>query len=148
MDNLTTTTRTFSGSIGIGLIISLITAVIMIAMLKSGIAPFPEAPSLAFAEKIIGHKLPMPIGLLFHTAYVTFWTVVFLRFSPQKNIKMALALAVVLWLVVLGLFFPVIGWGFAGLSISPKMIPASFMPHLIFGLLLWGINKYAFQKRS
>jgi len=118
----------------------------MTVLLKAGIAPFPKAPSLAFAETLLGHQLPMPVGLLFHTIYVTFWSVLFLRFSPKKNIKMALALAFVLWLIVLSIFFPVIGWGFAGLAISPKLIPASFMPHLLFGLLLWAINKYTVNK--
>lgn len=33
-------------------------------------------------------------------------------------------------------------WGVAGLNVSPKLIPASFVPHFVFGLLLWGLDKY------
>lgn len=47
-----------------------------------------------------------------------------------------------LWLVVLALFFPLVGWGFAGLHVRPKLIPASLLPHLLFGLLLWGLDTY------
>lgn len=47
-------------------------------------------------------------------------------------------LALILWIGVLIVFFPVIGWGFLGLGIGPKLIVASFVPHLLFGLFLWG----------
>ncbi len=73
---------------------------------------------------------------------IQIWSVIYIRFFPQRNIKTALALAGALWLVILALFFPIVGWGFAGLHISPKLIPASFMPHLLFGMLLWGLDKY------
>jgi len=26
--------------------------------------------------------------------------------------------------------------------VSPKLIPASFLPHLMFGLFLWGLDRY------
>jgi len=28
------------------------------------------------------------------------------------------------------------------LHVSPKLIPASFLPHLLFGLFLWGLDTY------
>lgn len=132
-------------AIGIGLGVSVLTALVMVTLLKTGVSPFPKPPSLAFAETLLGRTLPMPAGLLFHTAYVTFWSVAYVRFFPQRNLKTALALAGFLWLVILAVFFPVVGWGFAGLHVSPKLIPASFMPHLLFGVLLWVLDKYVRQ---
>ncbi len=125
----------------IGLAVSVLTAIFMIIMMKAGIAPFPKPPSLAFAQTLIGHPLPLPVGLLFHTAYVTFWSVLYLKFFGNNSLAKALGLAGVLWIVILTVFFPIIGWGIAGTGISPKLIPASFVPHLLFGLLLWGIAK-------
>lgn len=133
-------------SIGIG--VSVLTAIIMVALLKAGVSPFPKPPSLAFAETLLGRTLPMPVGLLFHTVYVTFWSVIFVRYFPRKNILTALGLAAVLWLVVLAVFFPIVGWGFAGLAISPKLIVASAVPHILFGLLLWGLDRYFGQNTS
>ncbi len=130
-------------AIGIGLAISVLTALMMVTLQKTGVSPLPKPLGLAFAEKLLNRSLPLPVGLLFHTAYVTFWSVVFLRFFPRRNIKFALLLAGMLWLGVLLVFFPIVGWGLAGTNISPKLIPASFMPHLLFGLLLWVLNKYA-----
>src|SRR3546814_19431988 len=106
------------------------------------LSPFPEPPSLAFAQTVIGRDLPLPVGLLFHTVYVTFWVAIFVRYFPRRDILTALGLAAGLWLVILVVFFPIVGWGFAGLAVSPKLIPASFVPHLLFGLLLWALDKY------
>ena len=128
-------------AIGIGIAVSVLTAIVMVILTKTGVSPFPKPPSLAFAETLLGQSLPMPAGLLFHTAYVTFWSVVFVRYFPRKTVLTALALAAVLWVGVLAVFFPVVGWGFAGLAISPKLIVASILPHLLFGLLLWGLDR-------
>lgn len=136
------TKPSWTRSIGIGIAVSVVTAVIMVALLRAGLSPFPKPPSLAFAETLLRQPLPMPVGLLFHTVYVTFWSVVFVRYFPRKNLLTALGLAFVLWLVILALFFPLIGWGLAGLAISPKLIPASALPHLLFGLLLWGLDRF------
>ena len=135
-------------AIGIGLAISVLTALLMVTLSKTGVSPLPKPLGLAFAETLLGRSLPLPVGLLFHTAYVTLWSVVFVRFFPQRNIKSALLLAGALWLGVLLVFFPVVGWGLAGMNVSPRLIPASFVPHLLFGLLLWALEKYARRNRK
>ncbi|WP_148862839.1 hypothetical protein [Marinobacter fonticola] len=137
-----THSTTWTRAIGIGLGVSILTAIVAVALLKAGVSPFPKPPSLAFAETLLGRTLPLPVGLLFHTAYVTFWSVVFVRFFPRKNLLTALGLAAALWVVILVVFFPLVGWGVAGLAISPKLIVASAVPHLLFGLLLWGLDRY------
>ena len=141
MTDSTAVKPTWARAIGIGIGVSILTAVVM-ALSKAGVSPFPKSPSLAFAETLLGRALPLPVGLLFHTAYVTFWSVVFVRFFPRKNLLTALGLAAVLWVVILVVFFPLLGWGIAGLAISPKLIVASAVPHLLFGLLLWGLDRY------
>lgn len=132
--------RSWPRAIGIGLAVSILTALVMGVLMRLGVSPFPKPPSLAFAETVLSRNLPLPIGVLFHTVYVTFWSVVFVRFFPRRNLKTALALALALWLVILAIFFPIVGWGFAGLGIGPQLIPASLLPHLLFGLLLWGLD--------
>ncbi|MEA3252935.1 MAG: hypothetical protein U9Q35_15560 [Pseudomonadota bacterium] len=142
MTDSTAVKPTWTRAIGIGLGVSILTAIVSVVLLKSGVSPFPKPPSLAFAETLLGRTLPLPVGLLFHTAYVTFWSVVFVRFFPRKNLMTALGLAAVLWVVILVVFFPLLGWGIAGLAVSPKLIVASAVPHLLFGLLLWGLDRY------
>ncbi|MBI1425699.1 MAG: hypothetical protein GC149_19905 [Gammaproteobacteria bacterium] len=139
--------RSWTGAIGIGIAVSILTAIIMVAATKAGLSPFPKPPSLAFAETVLGHTLPLPVGLLFHTAYVTFWSLVFVQFFPKRGFWPAMALAGALWIVILAVLFPLVGWGFAGLHVSPKLIPASFLPHLLFGLFLWALETYIPRKR-
>ena len=134
--------RSWLRAIGIGVLASIITAVVMLVLTSAGLSPFPKPPSLAFAETVLARSLPLPVGLLFHTVYVTFWAVMFVRYFPRRNLWTALALAAVLWLVILVVFFPIVGWGLAGLSVSPRLITASFVPHLLFGLLLWAFDRY------
>ncbi len=138
--------RSWLRAIGIGLLVSVLTALVMITLLKTGVSPLPKPLGLAFAETVLRRDLPIPVGLLFHTVYVTFWSVMFVRLFPNRSFKFALILAGALWLGVLLIFFPIVGWGLAGTNVSPKLIPASFIPHLLFGLLLWALNKYARRK--
>lgn len=146
MKDTRTSGRSWPRAIGIGVGVAVLTAIVMVTLLKTGISPFPKPPSLAFAETLFGRELPLPVGLLFHTAYVTFWCVVYVRFFPQRNLKTAFGLAFVLWLAVLAVFFPLVGWGFAGTHVSPKLIPASLLPHVLFGILLWSLDKYLPRK--
>lgn len=148
MNKLQADRRSWTGAIGIGIAVSILTAIIMVATTKAGLSPFPKPPSQAFAETLLGRTLPLPVGLLFHTAYVTFWSVVFVQFFPKRGFWPAMALAGVLWVVILAVFFPVVGWGFAGLHVSPKLIPASFVPHLLFGLFLWALENYLPRKHT
>lgn len=134
--------RSWSRGAGIGILVSILTAAVMIALTAAGMSPFPQPPSLAFAETVVGRSLPLPVGLAFHTVYVTFWCVVYVRYFPRRDIWTASLLAVFLWLVILAVFFPIVGWGFAGLSVGPQLIGASFVPHLLFGLLLWASDRY------
>lgn len=140
--------RSWPGAVGIGIAVAILTAIIMVAATKAGLSPFPKPPSLAFAETVLGRALPLPVGLLFHTAYVTFWSVVFVQFFPRRGFWPAMALAGGLWLFILAVFFPVVGWGFAGLHVSPKLIPASFVPHFLFGLFLWALETYIPRKHA
>ena len=89
----------------------------------------------------------MPIGLLFHVAYVTFWGVAYVAlFWDRLTLLNALWLGLALWAVILIFFFPLVGWGFFGLGISPKLIPASLAPHVIFSVFLWGLCRVVFKK--
>ncbi len=139
----TTRPSSWPRALGIGIAVSLITAVIMQLLMAAGISPLPAPPSLVFAERLLGvDPLPMPVGLLFHTVYVTFWAVLYLRYFPQRSLFHASMLTLELWLIVLIIIFPFIGWGIAGMGVSPALIPASLLPHVLFALLLWGLDIY------
>ena len=131
---------------GVGVANGLLLSVIMVTAFKSGVSPLPKPVGLAFAETVLGRPLPLPVGLLFHLAYVTFWSMAFVAFLRDSlTLRNAFVLALALWIGVLVVFFPIIGWGLFGLAIGPKLIVASFVPHLLFGVFLWGLCRFAFR---
>lgn len=138
--------RHWGRALVLGIVNAILLSAVMVPAFRAGISPMPEPPSLAFAETLLSRPLPLPVGLLFHVAYVAFWSVVFVAWTfPRLTFGRALALAVILWVVSLVIFFPIIGWGFLGLGVSPKLIVASLVPHVLFGLFLWGLGRVMFK---
>ncbi len=136
-------------ALGIGVLTAVLLSAIMVPAVELGIAPLPEPPSLALAKLLLGANAPLPVGLLFHVAYVTFWSVVYVSvFRDRLTFLNALWLGLALWIVILVVFFPLLGWGFFGLAISPKLIPASLVPHLLFAVVLWGLCRWGFKAKT
>jgi len=46
--------------------------------------------------------------------------------------------------VTLSVFFPFVGWGFLGLAVSPELIVAALVSHVLFALFLWELAHWAF----
>jgi len=121
----------------------------MVPAFKLGVSPLPKPLGLAFAETLLGRTFPLPVGLMFHVVYVTFWAVIYVVvFRARRTLVSALLLGLGLCLIVLVVFFPVVGWGFLGLSVGPKLIVASLVPHLLFGVFLWGLCRFVFRNRA
>jgi len=137
-------------TVAVGIGVAILTAVVMVSALRSGLSPLPKPLGLAFAETLLGTKLPLPVGLLFHTAWVTLFTAVYVMlFRNALTFMRAFWLAAALWALVLIFFFPFVGWGFLGLAVTPKLIIAAAVPHLLFAVFLWGLCRLAFgQTRS
>lgn len=141
--------RDIAKAFGVGIGTSLILSAISVPMFLTGISPLPEPPSLAFAETLFGTTLPLPVGLLFHIAYVTTWSMFFVWVSRENlSFVRALILALGLWIVTLVVMFPFIGWGFLGLSVGPKLIIAALIPHLLFAAALWGMCRLVFDRNT
>ena len=136
-------------AIGVGVGTAILLSAVMVPAFKLGISPLPKPLGLAFAETVLGRSLPLPVGLLFHVVYVTFWAVVYVAvLRAHRPLVSALLLGLVLWLIVLVVFFPVVGWGLLGLGVGPKLIVASLVPHLLFAVFLWGLCRFAFRPQA
>lgn len=130
---------------GVGILTAIFLSAVMMVMQKTGLSPLPGPLGPAFAERLVGHPLPLPAGLLFHVVYVTFWSIAFVTlYRDDLSFSKALLLALALWIGVLVVFFPVVGWGFFGLGIGPKLIIGSLIPHLLFAAFLWGLCRMMF----
>ncbi len=132
----------------VGIATALMLTAVMTGMMASGFSALPKPLGLAFAETVIGRALPLPVGLLFHVVYVMFWSVFYVSLSRDTfSLVTALILGGVLWVGVLVVFFPIVGWGFLGLAVSPKLIVASLVPHILFAVILWGLCCIVFKSK-
>lgn len=145
----TTEPRILGRGAVLGLVNGILLSLIMVPAFRAGIPPIPQPPSLVFAETVLGRSLPLPVGLLFHLVYVAFWSAVWVAWDhPRLRFATALALGLVLWVVALVVFFPINGWGLLGLGVSPKLIPAALVPHLLFVVFLWGLGRLFFRRQG
>lgn len=138
------TGKDIAKAVGVGILTAVLLSLIMVPAFKAGISPMPKPLGLAFAQTLLG-KVPLPVGLLFHLLWVTTVSALYLAFiQRQPTFGKVLAYGLVLWVLVLLVFFPLVGWGFLGLGVSPKLIIASLVPHVLFALFLWGLGRWAF----
>ena len=136
-------------AIAVGIGVSILTAAFMIATAKAGVSPFPKALGLAFAETVLGRTLPLPVGLLFHTVWVTAFSALYVvLFRDALTFVWALGLGFALWLCALVFFFPIVGWGFLGLAVGPKIIVGAAISHFLFAAFLWGLYRWAFRRAA
>jgi hypothetical protein len=137
------TTKDYVKALGVGIGTGVLLSLIMVPAARAGISPMPKPLGLAFAQLLLG-KVPLPVGILFHIAYVTLWSVIYLIAFERRTFLNALWLALGLWALVLVFFYPLVGWGFLGLAVSPMLIAASLVLHILFAVFLWALSRWAF----
>ncbi len=138
----------------VGLLGSLAMFIIMQITLATGMAPFNVPPSAAFLIKM---GIPAkPLALIGHFLYGAFWSIILVAiYKDSVSIGKGIILALILWLIMMLILSPIIGWGIFGfgeasemakdaklyLEAGPKYLIATLILHLIFGLVVGGVNK-------
>jgi hypothetical protein len=131
----------------VGVLVAIGTGAVTVPLFKLGIAPMPEAPSLAFAKTLFG-PVPDVAGLVFHLVYVTGVTAAALAILGPRPGALPIALvSAALYVVALVIVFPLVGWGLAGLAVTPKIAGAAIAPHVLYGLVFWAADRLVFGQR-
>lgn len=100
----------------------------------TGIAPFNVPPSYAFLYNLGVEE--SGYALLLHFCYGIFWSYVLVyTFDDDLSIAKAEILAVVLWLFMMFVYSPLIGWGFWGYGYAHNLSPDH--PLYLDGTLLY-----------
>lgn len=134
-----------------GFVGSLIMFILMKFAILQGIAPFSVPPSAAFLE-ILG--LPMTwLAPIAHFSYGIFWSMVLLAlFWDQTSIKSGIGLSIGLWIFMMLVYSPIIGWGFFGMNSAAdlpeklqlastlRFLISTFILHLIYGFTIGLVN--------
>lgn len=137
-----------------------IAALLMFGVMYVGIevtqvAPFHVPPSAAFLMKTLGLEkgLAQIIGLVGHFGYGIFWSIVLLAiFWDRTSTGKGVGLSIALWLFMMLVLSPIIGWGFFGfggtkadnpmlaLGSSAKYVLITLVLHLLYGLVVGWMN--------
>jgi len=135
-------------------------ALIMFGIMFVGInvlevAPFEMPPSATFLVGVlgIGSGLAKPLGLILHFSYGIFWSIVLLAiFWDRTTVGKGIGLSIGLWLLMMLVQSPMIGWGFFGfgsgadlpeqlqLGSSTKFVLITLVLHLLYGIVIGWIN--------
>lgn len=139
----------------VGLLGSLVMfLLLMLGIHGTGIAPFNLPPSAAFLEQMGLNTGPLP--LLVHFGYGATWSLVLVAlYGTDTTVWRGILLATGLWLFMMFVYSPLIGWGVFGVggsghTLSPddplylgspvKYVVATLLLHLIYGAIIGGLN--------
>ena len=139
----------------VGALGSLVMFLLMLVGIEvTGIAPFNMPPSAAFLQKLGLNVGPLP--LLVHFGYGATWAIVLIAiFGAETDVWSGLMLSVALWLFMMVVYSPIIGWGFFGfggaghelpadaplyLGSPVKYLVATLVLHLIYGSIIGGLT--------
>ncbi|MDZ7771724.1 MAG: hypothetical protein U5K31_03145 [Balneolaceae bacterium] len=133
-----------------GFVASLVMFVfIFLGVHVTGLAPFNVAPSAAFLYNI-GVEVPI-YAVLLHFAYGILWGYVLVfTFEDDLTVSKALGLSMVLWLFMMVVYSPLIGWGIFGYGYAHLLSPGhplflqaglayvsvTLVLHLVYGAVL------------
>lgn len=130
-------------------------------MAIAGVMPTNIHPAAAFLYNL-GIQ-GQTFSVLLHYCYGTLWALVFVyAFEQSFSIKKAIGLSLVLWLFMMMVYSPVIGWGFFGIgnarlldSIHPLYISSTIeylmmtlSVHLVYGVTLGLLSKTIFTEKE
>jgi hypothetical protein len=117
-------------------------------------APFNVPPSYAFLYNLGIEQ--SGYALLLHFCYGIFWAYVLVyTFEDDLSVLKAVVLAIVLWLFMMFVYSPLIGWGFFGFGYAHELQPnhplyldsslfymlITLFLHLIYGFTLGYLTK-------
>lgn len=137
----------------VGLIASLAMFILMQVALATGIVPFHTAPSHAF---LIALGIDLKVAaIVVHFLYGTFWSILIVLFySDDLNFGRCISLSILLWIILMIVLSPVIGWGFFGGGENTLLKPehrmyiesgfkyplVTLIIHLVYGSILGWLN--------
>lgn len=123
--------------------------------IRAGVAPFNLSPAAAFLEQLGLNIGPLP--LLVHFGYGAVWSMVLVGlFQERVTIDKGLILALALWLLLMVLYSPLIGWGVFGvgntgefssdhplyLAPGPQYPMTMLVLYLLYGTVIGWLNSW------
>lgn len=130
-----------------GIVAVLAMSTLMITGFVTGLAPMPRPIPEALVSLVIGDA-PKPVrmvaALTAHLLYGGVFGAALVGTVRSISVWGGLGFGVLLWIGMGAVFLPLLGWGFFGTAITPKIAVATLVLHLIYG----GVLGWALDRRS
>jgi hypothetical protein len=128
---------------GWGVVATLAMSALMILGVVAGLSPMPSPIPAAIVNKglgLLGVGLPMPLimplAAVAHLSYGGVWGAVLAALTRPVTIWKGIGLGIFLWFIMQIVVLPLLGWGFFGVSITPRIAVATLILHLVYGTVL------------
>lgn len=137
----------------VGILAALVMLILMMFGIHLGLAPFRIPPSAAMLTRL-GINAG-PLALLVHLGYGAFWSLALVYwFQERTDIAKGIYISLGLWLILMLVYSPIIGWGLFGMGTTaalppgnvlylqpgPKYLISTLVLHLIYGWIVGWLN--------
>lgn len=139
-----------------GLVAGLVMFIVLAWGTNTGMAPINVPPSAAFLAATTGIQSP-PLAALLHFGYAAVGSVLLVGiFGHRTNATKGIGLALVLWLILMLVYSPIIGWGFFGaggpnhklaaesplyIGVAGPYVLITLVLHAVYGLIIGWMDK-------
>lgn len=146
----------------VGVVGSVVMLMVMKPLIAMGVAPFNVPPSAAFLVKL--GLPPMPLALFVHLGYGAAMSVVLFAIARDRvDVLRGMLMAGALWLVMMAVYSPIIGWGFFGsgapaaalpathplhLAAGPKYLVATLLLHVLYGATIGSLGRFWIRREQ
>jgi hypothetical protein len=136
--------KRLASGFGWGLVATLAMSILMVIAFATGVSPMPKPIPAAIVGKVVGGVLGegipqraiVALAVATHFAYGGFWGAVLAALTRPVTLWKGLGLGVFLWLLMDMVALPFLGWGFFGVGITPQIVVATLVLHLVYGATL------------
>lgn len=125
-----------------GLAAAMLMRMATVLCIRTGLAPFDVPPEIVFLESMVGLSPQWATG--FHLLYGMAWPVALQAVAKgHLTLRRGMLLGLGLWLIMMTVLSPALGWGFFGLNAAAQQLteherpgPGDPMPYMVVTLLL------------
>lgn len=121
-------------------------SIAMILGTLSNVSPIPKPIPVVILAKLLGKSSPkallMLLAIISHLGYGGIWSAIWAAIVQKITVLKGILLGILLWFIMYIVVLPLIGWGFFGAGITPQIAIATFILHLVYGLLVgWLVDR-------
>jgi uncharacterized membrane protein YagU involved in acid resistance len=146
------TQRSLLIGFALGLVATLAMSLLMLIGTLTDVSPMPKPIPIVIMTKLIGMQTAKPLrmilGIAAHFIYGGVWAALALTFLRPLTVWKGLGLGLVLWIGMLLVVLPLIGWGAFGSDLTLRIALATLILHATYGISLGLVGQYLDERSA